>query len=104
VPDHEYTQAVTAEEALTAMRKYILPLFDPQTSVAFVVCGPNQVQEVATGYKEAGYEVEVREMDDKVPWADEENKMGTKALKWLSKALSAGEALAHRAQELLHLS
>jgi hypothetical protein len=86
------------------MRKYILPLFNPQTSVAFVVCGPNQVQEVATGYKEAGYEVEVREMDDKISWAGTKNKRGTKVRKWLSKTLSAGEALAHRTQELLHLS
>jgi hypothetical protein len=84
------------------MRKYILPLFDPQTSVAFVVCGPNQAQEVATGYKEAGYEVEVREMDDKIPWADAKDK--AKSFKWLRKALTAKETLAHRTQKLLHLS
>jgi hypothetical protein len=86
------------------MKKYILPLFQAETSVAFVVCGPGQAVDIASGYKSHGYEVEVRHMDDRVPWADDETKMSAKAIKALGKAILAGEVLIQRTQEFLHLA
>ena len=86
------------------MKQYILPLFQAETSVAFVVCGPGQAEDIASGYRSEGYNVEIRHMDDRVPWADEENKLSTKALKMLEKAAVVGGGLIHRTQELFHLS
>jgi hypothetical protein len=53
------------------MEQYFLPLFNSETSVAMVVCGPSQRDEIVTGLEAEGFEVEFTEMDDKVPWADE---------------------------------
>ena len=86
------------------MKKYILPLFQSETSVAFAVCGPGQVDDIASGYRSHGYEVEVRHMDDRIPWADDETKLSAKAFKALGKAILAGEVLIQRTQEFLHLA
>jgi uroporphyrinogen-III synthase len=53
------------------MEQYFIPLFNPETSVAMVVCGPGQRDEIVKGLEEEGFEVETTEMDDKVPWADD---------------------------------
>jgi hypothetical protein len=86
------------------MKKYILPLFQAETSVAFVVCAPGQADDIASGYKSHGYEVDLRHMDDRIPWADDETKMSAKAMKALGKAILAGEVLIQRTQEFLHLA
>ena len=59
------------------MKRYILPVFRAETSVAFVVCGPGQVDDVVNGYEAQGFEVELRELDDRVPWATEEMEVST---------------------------
>jgi hypothetical protein len=86
------------------MKKYILPLFQAESSVAFIVCGPGQADDIVSGYKTHGYEVEVKHMDDRVPWANEETKLSAKAIKALGKAVLAGEVLLQRTQEFLHLA
>ncbi|KIM20884.1 hypothetical protein M408DRAFT_30019 [Serendipita vermifera MAFF 305830] len=98
-------QDVTVEEVLDMMKQHILPLFQSETSVAFVVCGPGQVDDIASGYRAEGYDVEIRHMDDRVPWADdaEDSNFTTKALKLLGKAVSAGEMLVKWTQGLFHL-
>lgn len=40
-------QNVTQNDVLEAMRTYLLPIFDPETSVAFVVCAPGKVDEIS---------------------------------------------------------
>lgn len=92
---------MTAEEVLEALRQYVLPLFDPQTSVALISCGPTQADEIARGYQEAGYEIEIRNLDDSVPWEREDKKVLTKVTDWLSEAIYSTEALAEKAQKLL---
>jgi len=42
-----------------------------------VVCGPGQVDDVVNGYEAQGFEVELRELDDRVPWATEEMEVST---------------------------
>lgn len=50
------------------MKSHILPLFQPETSVSFIVCGPAQKDEIVAGFKKEGFEVELREVDDRMPW------------------------------------
>ncbi|KZO96339.1 hypothetical protein CALVIDRAFT_481506 [Calocera viscosa TUFC12733] len=63
---HELLQrfkAVTKADVLSAIRKYILPVFDPAQSVAVVVSSPNKAEDIASGLKNAGYDVESRMLD-----------------------------------------
>ncbi|EJU02584.1 hypothetical protein DACRYDRAFT_21645 [Dacryopinax primogenitus] len=63
---HELLQrynGVTREEVLAAIRKYILPVFDPAHSVAVVVSSPNKAEEITAGLKSAGFDVESRKLD-----------------------------------------
>jgi hypothetical protein len=71
------------------MRGYILPLFQPETSVTLAVCGPAQTKEVVAGFKKEGFEVELRKVDDRMPWDLEEMEKGEKRTK--NKAKLKGE-------------
>lgn len=82
------------------MEKYILPLFNSETSVAFVVCAPNQAEEITKGFTEEGFEVESRTMDDKLPWDD---SLTTKAMEALAKTMIGGYGLLERTREVLHI-
>jgi hypothetical protein len=59
-------QSITKEQVLEALRKYFLPLFDPDSSIAVVVTTPSKLDTVAAGLTEYGFEVEKRimEVDD----------------------------------------
>lgn len=59
----EPRQDVTLEQVLAALRKYVLPVFEPATSVAAVTASPSVAEKVAEGLKTAGYEVETRLWD-----------------------------------------
>lgn len=85
------------------MKKYILPLFDPQTSAAFVVCAPNQAEEITKGLTEEGFEVESRKMDDKLPWDTWNSTLGTKAMEALVKTLMGGHELIEKTRGALHI-
>ncbi|EJD55672.1 hypothetical protein AURDEDRAFT_109912 [Auricularia subglabra TFB-10046 SS5] len=56
-------QDVTREQVLAALKKYVLPVFDPATSVAAVTAAPSVSDKVAEGLKEAGYDVATRLWD-----------------------------------------
>ena len=53
------------------MEKYILPTFKPENSIAIIVSGPNQAEGIAQGLERDGFEVEIRHLDDRVPWSTE---------------------------------
>lgn len=44
------------------IRTHLLPLFDPDKSVAAIVTGPSKAGNIADGLTSEGYEVEQREM------------------------------------------
>lgn len=70
-------QAVTIDQVATAMKKYLLPVFDPVTSIAVVASAPGKVGEIATGLAEVGFHVEKRELDvdsDELAAAAEESE------------------------------
>jgi hypothetical protein len=85
------------------MKKYILPLFNPDTSVTFVVCAPNQAEEISKGFAEEGFEVESRKMDDKMPWDSWNSALGMKAMETLVKTVMGGHDLIERTRETLHI-
>ncbi|KAG8823488.1 hypothetical protein FRC17_009313 [Serendipita sp. 399] len=92
---------ITEEEVLTAMKTYILPLFHPETSVALIACGPNQAEEIVESLRGDGFDVELRRLDDRVPWATNEQDLSAKALKVLTDAMNAGAGVIKRTQEIL---
>lgn len=57
------SQAVTIDQVSAALKKYLLPVFDPATSIAVVASAPGKVDEIATGLAEVGFQVEKRELD-----------------------------------------
>ncbi|PBK77299.1 hypothetical protein ARMSODRAFT_874850 [Armillaria solidipes] len=59
----EKLQAVTQEDVLAALRTHFLPLFDPSSSVAVVVTSPAKASEIADGLKDAGFDVESRQLE-----------------------------------------
>jgi Zn-dependent M16 (insulinase) family peptidase len=42
----EACQGVSSEDVLKAMQKYLLPIFQPETSVAFVVSAPGKADDI----------------------------------------------------------
>ncbi len=56
-------QAVTLEQIREALKKYILPIFDPATSVAAIASAPSRAKEIAEQLTAIGYEVEQKELD-----------------------------------------
>ncbi|KAL5495204.1 hypothetical protein ACEPAI_667 [Sanghuangporus weigelae] len=54
----EKYQAVTKDEILAMLEKYVQPLFNPETSVAVVVAAPGKVDSTVAGLSELGFEVE----------------------------------------------
>ena len=59
---HKY-QAVTKDDVISALRTYILPLFDPASSIAVIVTTPSKADQIEEGLKGAGFEVERRTME-----------------------------------------
>ena len=58
----EKYQAVTKAEVLGALRKYVLDVFNPATSIAISVSAPGKVASTVEGLKEIGFDVETREV------------------------------------------
>ena len=50
-------QAVTLQQVLRAIRKYVRPLFDPAKSIGSVTCGANRFKDFVVDFKAAGYKV-----------------------------------------------
>lgn len=57
----EAVSKVSAEDMIAAMKKYILPVFGPDHSMAFAACHPSMVDELAKILESRGYSVTVRE-------------------------------------------
>ncbi|PVF99908.1 hypothetical protein CPB86DRAFT_846178 [Serendipita vermifera] len=55
--------AVTPSQVLEAMKRYVLPLFDPSTSIAVVACAPGKADDIAAGLSSEGFDVEKRTLD-----------------------------------------
>lgn len=58
----ERYQAVTKEDVLASLKKYILPIFSPSTSTVVVVTAPSKVDQIAEGLTGYGFDVEKRTM------------------------------------------
>jgi Zn-dependent M16 (insulinase) family peptidase len=56
-------QAITKEDVLSALQKYILPLFDSSTSVAVAVTASSKVDEISEGLSTRGFEVEKQSLE-----------------------------------------
>jgi Zn-dependent M16 (insulinase) family peptidase len=56
-------QAVTKDDVLSVLKIYVLPLFDPSSSIAVVVTGPVKADEIGAGLKDIGFEVTQRVME-----------------------------------------
>ena len=59
----EKYQGITKDQVITALKKHVLPVFDPRTSVAVVVTTPTKADSIAEGLKSAGFEVEQRNLE-----------------------------------------
>ncbi|KAI0649856.1 Metalloenzyme, LuxS/M16 peptidase-like protein, partial [Trametes meyenii] len=72
----EKFQVITKDDVLAVLRKYFLPLFDAQSSVAVVVIAPSKAESVAQELSKAGFEVEQRtlqvEADEDSEFSDSE--------------------------------
>ncbi|CAO1637041.1 unnamed protein product [Jaminaea pallidilutea] len=59
----EGIQSVTLDDVKSALRKYVLPVFDPSTSICAIVSSPGRVDEISAALKEVGYAMERRDLD-----------------------------------------
>ena len=54
---------VKVEEILDVMRDVVMPVFEGKTANLFITCAPVMQKELATGFKEIGFEAEVKPLD-----------------------------------------
>ncbi|KAI9572885.1 Metalloenzyme, LuxS/M16 peptidase-like protein [Boletus coccyginus] len=59
----EQYQAVTKDDVLASLKKYILPIFSPSTSTVVVVTAPSKVDQIAEGLTSYGFDVEKRTLE-----------------------------------------
>jgi len=57
------SQAVTPSQVLDALRRYVLPIFDPSASIAVVACAPGKADDIIAGLSSEGFEVERRTLE-----------------------------------------
>jgi len=56
-------QAVKIEELNGLLKKYLLNLFKPETSIVIVVITPNKVKDIKKGFGESGFNLEEKTLD-----------------------------------------
>ena len=56
----ERCQAVTKEDVKRMLQQYVLPLFDPETSVAIVVTPPRNAEQIGKDLASSGFDVSYR--------------------------------------------
>jgi hypothetical protein len=56
-------QAVTKEDVIAALKKHVLPVFDPSSSVAVAVTAPSKADSIGEGLTSAGFQVEKRTLE-----------------------------------------
>ena len=59
----EKYQAVKKEDVIRCLKKYIVNLFQPESSVALAVTAPGKLDEIATKLGEKGFKVEKRAIE-----------------------------------------
>lgn len=59
----EQYQAVTKDDVLATLKKYILPLFSPSTSTVVVVTAPSKADLISEGLTSYGFNVEKRTLE-----------------------------------------
>ena len=58
----EKYQTIKKEDILVALKKHIMPLFDPASSVAVVVTAPGNTQSIGERLTDLGFEVTQKEL------------------------------------------
>ncbi|KDN42524.1 hypothetical protein K437DRAFT_269392 [Tilletiaria anomala UBC 951] len=59
----EETGSVTLPAVREALKKYVLPIFDPDTSICAIASTPSRTQEIADALTAVGYEMETQDLD-----------------------------------------
>ncbi|KAG9314439.1 Metalloenzyme, LuxS/M16 peptidase-like protein [Chiua virens] len=59
----EQYQVVTKDDVLASLKKYILPIFSPSSSVVIVVTTPSKVDQIAESLTGYGFDVEKRSLE-----------------------------------------
>ena len=59
----EKYQAVKKEDVMLCLRKYVLKLFEPCSSIALVVTAPGKLDEISEKLGQKGFEVEKRAIE-----------------------------------------
>jgi len=59
----EKYHAVTKEDVIASLKKHVLPVFDPSSSVAIAVTTPSKADSIEEGLTGAGFEVERRTLE-----------------------------------------
>lgn len=59
----EKYRAVTKDDVLAALKKHVLPVFNPSSSIAVAVTSPTKTDAIAEGLTKAGFEVEQRTLE-----------------------------------------
>ena len=57
-------QAVKKEDVIRCLQDYILKLFKPESSIAYVVTAPGKLDEITEGLRKRGFQVENRKIED----------------------------------------
>lgn len=59
----EKYHAVTKEDVIASLKKHVLPVFDPSSSVAIVVTAPSKADSIGEGLSGVGFEVDRRTLE-----------------------------------------
>lgn len=60
----EQAKSVTIEDVLESIKKYLLPIFDSKSSIAAIASSATKAAEISDHFKQAGYSVETRELQN----------------------------------------
>ncbi|KAF9208991.1 hypothetical protein BGZ49_006848 [Haplosporangium sp. Z 27] len=60
----ERVQAVTPEQIQIAMDKYLIKVFQPESSIVVVTSATTKVKDISEGFKKIGFQLETKNIDD----------------------------------------
>jgi len=73
-------QTIKKEDIIAAFQKYIMPLFDPASSVAIVVTATGKVESIVDGLTSLGFDVTQKELHTDPPNTEKGKSGGEGAL------------------------
>lgn len=73
----EKIKPVTKQDILESIKKYIVPIFDPATSIASVATGKAKADSLAKRFADQGFEVERRSFGEAEDGSDDESHSGS---------------------------